>query len=60
VENTRLGIPVDYTNEGIRGLKHTGATSFPSQSGQGSSWNKDLIARIGKVEATEASVCKGE
>jgi beta-glucosidase len=56
VENTRLGIPVDYTNEGIRGLKHSSATSFPAQSGQGSTWNKDLIARIGKVEASEAVV----
>jgi beta-glucosidase len=31
VEETRLGIPVDFTNEGIRGLTHPKATSFPSQ-----------------------------
>lgn len=54
VENTRLGIPVDFTNEGIRGLCHDRATFFPSQSGQGSTWNKDLIARIGEAEAREA------
>lgn len=54
VEQTRLGIPVDFTNEGIRGLCHDRATFFPSQSGQGSTWNKDLIARIGEVEAKEA------
>lgn len=54
VEETRLGIPVDFTNEGIRGLCHDRATFFPSQSGQGSSWNKELIARIGEVEAKEA------
>lgn len=54
VEQTRLGIPVDFTNEGIRGLCHDRATFFPSQSGQGSSWNKELIARIGEAEAKEA------
>jgi beta-glucosidase len=54
VENTRLGIPVDFTNEGIRGLCHDRATFFPSQSGQGSTWNKELIARIAEVEAQEA------
>lgn len=54
VENTRLGIPVDFTNEGIRGLCHDRATYFPSQSGQGSTWNKDLIAHIGEAEAREA------
>lgn len=54
VEETRLGIPVDFTNEGIRGLCHDRATYFPAQSGQGATWNKDLIARIGEVEAREA------
>lgn len=54
VEQTRLGIPVDFTNEGIRGLCHDRATYFPSQSGQGATWNKQLIARIGEVEAKEA------
>lgn len=56
VENTRLGIPVDFTNEGIRGLCHEKATYFPAQSGQGATWDKDLIARIGNVEAEEAYV----
>lgn len=54
VEETRLGIPVDFTNEGIRGLCHTKATYFPAQCGQGASWDKDLIRRIGEVEAEEA------
>ncbi len=54
VEQTRLGIPVDYTNEGIRGLCHDRATYFPAQCGQGATWNKELIARIGEVEAREA------
>lgn len=54
VEQTRLGIPVDFTNEGIRGLCHDRATYFPAQCGQGATWNKELIARIGEVEAEEA------
>lgn len=54
VEETRLGIPVDFTNEGIRGLCHDRATYFPAQCGQGATWNKNLIARIGQVEAREA------
>ena len=54
VEETRLGIPVDFTNEGIRGLCSVGATYFPAQCGQGATWDKELIARIGEVEAEEA------
>lgn len=54
VEETRLGIPVDFTNEGIRGLCHDRATMFPAQCGQGATWNKTLIARIAEVEAIEA------
>lgn len=55
VEETRLGIPVDFTNEGIRGLCHDRATYFPAQCGQGATWNKELIARIGEAEAREAA-----
>ena len=54
IEETRLGIPVDFTNEGIRGLCHDRATYFPAQCGQGATWNKELIARIAEVEAREA------
>ena len=55
VEKTRLGIPVDFTNEGIRGLCHAHCTFFPAQCGQGASWDKDLITEIGQVEAREAA-----
>ena len=54
VEETRLGIPVDFTNEGIRGLCHDRATMFPAQSGQGATWNKELIREIANVTAKEA------
>ncbi len=55
VEETRLGIPVDFTNEGIRGLCHDRATMFPAQCGQGSTWNKELIGEIARVTAEEAN-----
>lgn len=54
VEETRLGIPVDFTNEGIRGLNHDRATMFPAQCGQGCTWDKDLIREIARVTAEEA------
>ena len=54
VEETRLGIPVDFTNEGIRGLCHDRATCFPCQSGQGCTWNRALIRKLADVEALEA------
>ncbi len=54
IEQTRLGIPVDFTNEGISGLKAYKATSFPDEIGQGSTWDPELINQIGKVEGEEA------
>ena len=54
IEQTRLGIPVDFTTEGINGLKAVKATSFPVQIGQGSTWNPELIYQIGRVEGQEA------
>jgi beta-glucosidase len=54
VEETRLGIPVDFTNEGIRGLNHDRATMFPAQCGQGATWNRELVAEIARVTAEEA------
>ncbi len=54
IEQTRLGIPVDFTVEGIRGLKAVKATSFPDEIGQGSTLDPELINQIGKVEGEEA------
>lgn len=54
IEDTRLGIPVDFTNEGITGLKHEKATSFPREIGQGCTFDRDLIHSIGVVEGKEA------
>jgi len=56
IEQTRLGIPADFTNEGISGLCSEKATSFPEEIGQGSSWDTELINEIGHVEGKEAKV----
>ncbi|HEX9106036.1 MAG TPA: glycoside hydrolase family 3 N-terminal domain-containing protein, partial [Longimicrobiales bacterium] len=54
IEDTRLGIPVDFTMEGIRGLGHEKATSFPAEAGVGSTWDVDLVSAIGHVTGREA------
>jgi beta-glucosidase len=54
VEQTRLGIPVDFTTEGIRGLNHMKATYFPSQLAQSCAFDKDLVYQIGDVTGREA------
>lgn len=54
IQDTRLGIPVDFTNEGISGLKAAKATSFPREIGQGCTFDKPLIHAIGVVEGREA------
>jgi beta-glucosidase len=53
VEQTRLGIPVDFTDEGIRGLNHDRATSFPAQLGIASAWDRDLVRQVGAITARE-------
>lgn len=54
VEETRLGIPVDFTNEGIRGVEAYMATNFPTQLGLGCTWDKDLIRNVGRITGEEA------
>lgn len=53
IENTRLGIPADFTDEGIRGVEACGTTAFPTQLALGNTWDKQLIYQIGRVTATE-------
>ena len=54
IEETRLGIPVDFTNEGLRGVAAPVATSFPSQSGLGHTWDTELVREVGRITAQEA------
>lgn len=54
IEDTRLGIPVDFTNEGIRGVESYKATNFPTQLGLGHTWNRELIHKVGLITGREA------
>ena len=56
VEQTRLGIPVEFSNEGIHGLNHTKATPFPAPIAIGSTWNRDLVLEAGRIAGYEASL----
>ena len=53
VEETRLGIPTDFTNEGIRGVEAYRATNFPTQLGIGHSWDRELVRQIGYITGRE-------
>lgn len=54
IEETRLGIPVDFTNEAIHGLAHDRATAFPAPIAMGSTWNKSLLNQSGHILGREA------
>lgn len=54
VEETRLGIPVDFTNEGIRGVAFSKGTSFPAQIALANTWDRELVREIGRITAREA------
>lgn len=54
IEQTRLGVPVDFTNEGIRGVEAHIATSFPTQTNMGMTWDRDLVHQEGQIEGKEA------
>ena len=56
IEETRLGIPVDFTNEGIHGLNHDRATPLPAPISIGSTWDKDLVNHAGEIVGREAKV----
>ncbi|SDF05099.1 beta-glucosidase [Mucilaginibacter pineti] len=54
VEETRMGIPVDFTNEGIHGLNHDRATPLPAPIGIGSTFDKQLVRQAGETVGREA------
>lgn len=54
IEDTRLGIPADFTNEGIRGLLHVKASSFPAQIAVACAWDRELVRTIGRITGREA------
>jgi len=54
IEETRLGIPVDFTEEGLRGVAFPTATSFPSELGMGHTWDPGLVREMGRITGLEA------
>lgn len=54
IEETRLGIPVDFSNEGIHGLNHDRATSLPAPIAIGSTWDTQLVHQAGVIVGREA------
>lgn len=54
IERTRLGVPADFTNEGIRGLLHSKATSFPAQLAVAAAFDRELVREIGQITGREA------
>ncbi len=55
-ENTRLGIPAIQIAECLHGQLAFGATIFPQAIAQGSTWNPELIRKMGEVIAEEATL----
>ncbi len=53
IEETRLGIPAEFTNEGIHGLNHSRATALPAPIGIGSTWNRALVRKAGEIVGKE-------
>lgn len=56
IENTRLGIPVEFSNEGIHGLNHAKATPLPAPIGLGCTWDRELIRKAGDIAGREAEL----
>lgn len=54
IEDTRLGVPADFTNEGIRGLTHSDATCFPAQLAVACTFDRELVREIGRTTGSEA------
>jgi beta-glucosidase len=52
-ENTRLGIPALFNEEGLHGLMGIGATSFPQAIALASTWDEDLVERVYTAIALE-------
>ncbi len=53
INNTRLGIPALFHEEGLHGYAARNATSFPQAIGLASTWDPALIERVFTVTARE-------
>ncbi len=55
VEDTRLGVPVDFTNEAVGGLNYLKSTSFPYPLALGCTWDRQLVHDVGEAMGKEAA-----
>jgi len=53
---TRLGIPILTSVEGLNGVLQNGCTIFPQAVAQGATFNPELIRKMTEAEAEEAKV----
>jgi len=53
VDQTRLGIPVLFHEEGLHGYAARGATSFPQAIALASSWDPELLTRVFAIAGRE-------
>jgi beta-glucosidase len=53
VEQTRLGIPILFSEEALHGLLRPGCTVYPHAITMASSWNPELVKQIGAEIAAE-------
>jgi beta-glucosidase len=56
IEDTRLGIPCEFTNEGLRGVETAASTGFPCALAQSCTWDRDLVRSIAAVAGRETRV----
>ncbi|HEY1684333.1 MAG TPA: glycoside hydrolase family 3 N-terminal domain-containing protein [Tepidisphaeraceae bacterium] len=54
IENSRWGIPILLSRETSHGMNNLHVTSFPACIVMASTWDEDLVYRIGRVIAAEA------
>jgi beta-glucosidase len=54
VENTRLGIPLLFIEEGLHGYVGNGSTTFPVSLASACSWDTALVYAVGRAIGTEA------
>lgn len=57
VENSRLGIPVQFHDECLHGFVARNATSFAQPIGLGATFNPNLVRRLYEMTAREARSC---
>ncbi len=56
LDHTRLGIPIQFHEEGLHGYAAVGATSFPQAIALASSWDPALVRDVNSVTAREIRV----